>query len=69
MQAAIRQAGFIELNHPAYSPDIAPTDYHLFSHLKKFMSGKNFGSDDEARVFVKHATDHPLFIIGRKIHR
>ena len=24
VQAAIRQAGFIELNHPAYSPDIAP---------------------------------------------
>jgi histone-lysine N-methyltransferase SETMAR len=48
VQAAIRQAGFVELNHPAYSPDIAPTDYHLFSHLKKFMRGKNFGSDDEA---------------------
>ena len=27
---------------------MAPTDYHLFSHLKKFMRGKNFGSDDEA---------------------
>ena len=25
---AIRQVGFIELNHLAYSPDIAPTDYH-----------------------------------------
>ena len=41
-------AGFVELNHPAYSPDIAPTDYHVFSHLKKFICGKNFGSDDEA---------------------
>jgi [histone H3]-lysine36 N-dimethyltransferase SETMAR len=48
VQAAIRQAGFVELNHPAYSPDIAPTDYHVFSNLKKFMRGKNFGSDDEA---------------------
>ena len=26
VQAAIRQAGFIELNHWAYSPDIAPTN-------------------------------------------
>ena len=32
VQAAIRQTGFIELNHPAYSLDIVPTDYHLFSN-------------------------------------
>lgn len=48
VQAAIRKASFVELNHPVYSPDIAPTDYYLFSYLKKFMRGKNFGSDDEA---------------------
>jgi histone-lysine N-methyltransferase SETMAR len=35
VQAAIRKVGFVELNHPAYSPDIAPSDYHLFSNLKK----------------------------------
>ena len=34
-QAAIRQTSVSELNHPAYSPDIAPTDYHMFSHLRK----------------------------------
>ena len=30
VQAAIRKAGFIELNQPAYSPDITPSDYDLF---------------------------------------
>ena len=53
VQAAIRQAGFIELNHPAYSPDIAPFDYHLFSNLKKFLRLKNFSSDDEAVTTVE----------------
>ena len=48
VQAAIRQTGFIELNHPAYSPDIALTNYHPLSNLKKFVHGKNFSSDDEA---------------------
>jgi histone-lysine N-methyltransferase SETMAR len=48
VQGAIRQAGFTELNHPIYSPDITPTEYHLFSYPKKFLRGKNFGSDDEA---------------------
>ena len=53
VQAAIRQAGFAELNHSAYSPDIAPTDYHMFSHLKKFLRGKSFGSDDEVIATVE----------------
>ena len=47
VQAAIRQAGFIELNHPAYSPDIAPSDYPLFPNLK-FLRLKNFSSVGEA---------------------
>ena len=53
VQDAIRQAGFIELNHCAYSPDIAPSDYHLFSNLKKFLRLKNFSSDDEAVTTVE----------------
>ena len=53
VQAAIRQTGFIELNHVAYSPDIAPTDYHLFSNLKKFLRLKDFSSDDEVVTAVE----------------
>ena len=53
VRAAIRQAGFIELNHCAYSPDIAPSDYQPLSNLKKFLRLKNFGSDDEAVTTVK----------------
>ena len=53
VQAAIRQAGFIELNHLAYSSDIASSDYHLFSNLKKFVRLKNFSSDDEVVTTVE----------------
>ena len=53
VQAAIRQAGFIELNHLAYSPDIVPSDYHRLSNLKKFLRLKNFSSDDEAVTTVE----------------
>jgi [histone H3]-lysine36 N-dimethyltransferase SETMAR len=53
VQATIRRVGFTELNHPAYSPDIAPTDYYLFSNLKKFPRGKNFRSDDHAIMTVE----------------
>ena len=53
VQVAIRQAGFIELNHQAYSPHIASSDYHLFSNLKKFLRGKNFSCVDEAVTTVE----------------
>lgn len=45
---------FIELNHPSYSPDIAPSDYHLFKRLKTFLRGKTFRSDDEVITTVEN---------------
>ena len=53
VQTAIRQVGFIELNHPAYSLDITPTNYHLLSNLNKFLRSKNLSSDDEAVTTVE----------------
>ena len=53
VQAAIGKSDFIELNDPVYSPDIAPSDYYLFSNLKKFLRGKNFSRDDETTDTVE----------------
>ena len=35
------------LDHPSYSPDLAPSDYHLFYGLKKQLKGRHFSSDPE----------------------
>lgn len=51
-QAAIRQYGFQQLNHPPYSPDLAPSDYFLFRVMKKFLRGKRFSSDEEVKEAV-----------------
>ena len=40
LRATIRKCGFVELNHPPYSPDLAPSDYFLFIYLKKFLHGR-----------------------------
>jgi histone-lysine N-methyltransferase SETMAR len=40
------------LDHPPYSPNLAPRDFHLFLHLKKHLAGKNFDDDDEAQEEV-----------------
>jgi len=38
--------GFTCVPHPPYSPDLAPSDYHLFPHLKKHLKGTHFPSDE-----------------------
>jgi histone-lysine N-methyltransferase SETMAR len=37
------------LDLPPYSPDFAPSDFHLFLHLKKHIAGKKFDDDDEVQ--------------------
>ena len=34
----------VELDHPPYSPDLAPCDFWLFPKLKKHLSGREFES-------------------------
>jgi len=41
-QKKLAYLGFQCLNHPPYSPDPAPLDYHLFSGLKKQLKGRHF---------------------------
>jgi len=45
--AAIRECGFQLLNHMPYSPELAPTDYHVLRSLKDSVHGHNFYSDEE----------------------
>ena len=35
------------LDNPPYSPYLAPSDFHLFHHLKKHLAGKKFDDDDD----------------------
>lgn len=40
------------LDHPPHSPDLAPSDFHLFLHLKQYLAGKKFDDDDEVKEEV-----------------
>jgi hypothetical protein len=40
------------LKHLAYSPDLAPSDYYLFSNLKKHFKGRKFSIIEEATLFA-----------------
>ncbi|UYV67572.1 hypothetical protein LAZ67_5001256 [Cordylochernes scorpioides] len=39
--------------HPAYSPDLAPSDHFLFGLLKKELKGKRFDSDKDIQKVVQ----------------
>ena len=46
-QKKLTSLGFQCLDHPPYSPDLAPPNYYLFSGLKKQLKGRQFLSDAE----------------------
>jgi len=51
-QAVVKDIGFEQLSYPPNSPDLAPSDFHLFHHLKKHLRGTRFHDDNE----IKQAT-------------
>ena len=40
------------VDHPAYSPDLAPCDFALFPRLKAQLRGNRFNSEEELRRAV-----------------
>jgi len=46
-QKKLAYLGFHCLDHPPYSPDLAPSDYHLFPGPIKHLKGRHFSSDAE----------------------
>jgi transposase len=52
-QKFIRQRlRFQILRRPPYSPDLSPSDYHVFGPLKDVLRGRKFGNDDEVKEAV-----------------
>ena len=50
---AVERNGYELIPHPAYSPDLAPSDFFLFPNLKKDIRGLHFHSDEEVVTAVE----------------
>jgi len=50
---AVCDCGFVQLDHPAYSPDLAPSDYFLFHNLKSHLRGVRYRDDEALKEAVK----------------
>ncbi|GBM53967.1 hypothetical protein AVEN_274009-1 [Araneus ventricosus] len=38
------------MEHPPYSPDLAPNDFYLFGPLKKHLASRHFRTDAEVQA-------------------
>jgi hypothetical protein len=50
-QDLIATLGWEQLDHPPYSPDLAPRDFHVFLHPKTFLGGRRFHDDNNGLQF------------------
>jgi len=49
----LKQLKWEAMEHPAYSPDLAPSDFHLFGPLKEALRGRRFSrGDDDVKAAV-----------------
>ena len=50
----IRELNWGLIEHPPYSPDLAPSDYHLFRCLQNDLNHKKFESFQDLQNGVEH---------------
>jgi histone-lysine N-methyltransferase SETMAR len=51
-QDLITTFGWEQFDHPLYSPDLAPSDFQVFLHLRTFLSGWWFHDHNEVKEAV-----------------
>ena len=54
----LKELDYEVLPHTPYSPDLSPTDYHLFKHLDSFWQGKCFHNQQEAEDAFREFTEY-----------
>uniref|UniRef100_A0A0N5C1N5 Histone-lysine N-methyltransferase SETMAR n=1 Tax=Strongyloides papillosus TaxID=174720 RepID=A0A0N5C1N5_STREA len=53
----LTELGYETLPHSPYSPDLSPTDYHLFKELELYLRQKKFSKSDDLKNDVLEFLD------------
>ena len=64
---AVERNGYVLIPHPAYLPDLAPSDFFLFPNLKKDIRRCHFRSNEELVMAVEewvNGKDPDFFSFG-----
>jgi len=62
---AIAKMGWEVLPHPSYSPDVAPSDYHLFRFVRDQLHGQRY----ETTEAIQKAVRQCLRMTGKEFYR
>ena len=57
VKAALQELEWEVIQHPPYSPDLAPTDYHLFRSLSNHMRGVTFENEKDLKNWLNNFFD------------
>jgi len=57
--------GWEVLPHPPYSPDLAPSDYHLFGFVKNQMRGQHYEMNEALQTAVRQCP----WAVGMEFYR
>ncbi|GFS19638.1 histone-lysine N-methyltransferase SETMAR [Elysia marginata] len=65
----IASFGWTTLPFLSYSPDLTPSDYHLFGHMKQGLRGKHYQNDEEVKNAVKTwMKEQPIQLYEARMH-
>jgi [histone H3]-lysine36 N-dimethyltransferase SETMAR len=69
-KSKLQELGWEVLPHPAYSPDLAPSDYYLFRNLQLELDDKHFDQNEDVKNFLQQYFDSkPRIFYERGIRR
>ena len=57
VNAKLQELGWELLPHPPYSPDLAPSDYHLFRSLSNDLRDRKFIEEKDLKMYLKDFFD------------
>lgn len=57
VKTALQELEWEVLQHPPYSPDLAPTDYHLFRSMSNQMRGVTFDGEEDLKNWLNNFFD------------
>jgi histone-lysine N-methyltransferase SETMAR len=69
MQNLIMKFGWEQFNHAPFSPDWAPSDFHLFLHLKFFLAGRWFHNTEVKEDITTCCTSQAASFYNEGINR